>query len=178
MKESQSAYPNVFHSDKWRTTFSNVPGNSVSDMKYYDNYVKSVVIPDYNISEIRSEFMGFGIRHPVGPNVNTDLSQIQIEFKLSEDMWNYLNLFHWMQQIRYGKIDTSHRDFFRKYSVKSINIEMMDNQKRVIANVSFTEAILLSLSSLSLTQGTSEELTFTCNFSYEELVYTQESTFE
>jgi len=175
MSESMQMFPNVYHSDKWRMTFSNIPGQAVTQMKYYDNYIKSLTFPDYNLAEFKSDFKGFTIRHPVGPMVNNDLSQIQIEFKLSEDMFNYLNLFHYMQQLRYGQIDVDHDDFFRKYTVKKLNIEMLDNQKRVVSRVHFTQLFLLSLSSFSLTQGSSDEMTFTTNWSYEEIGFDNES---
>lgn len=175
MSDLVQMFPNVAHSDRWRITFSNIPGSFIKDMKYYDNFVKSVTFPDYNVQEIRSDFMGYGIRHQVAPKVNENLSQIQIEFKLSEDMFNYLNLFFWMQQVRYGQIDESHDDFFRKYSVKRLNLEMMDNQKRVVTNIYFTEVFLLSLSSFALTQGSSDEMIFTTNWSYEEIGFSTES---
>lgn len=178
MSDFYSMFPNVAHSDRWRITFSNIPGSLIKDMRYYDNFVKSVVLPDYNLMEVKSEFRGYNIRHPVAPKVNEELSQIQIEFKLSEDMWNYLNLFDWMQQIRYGSIDSTHNDFFRKYTIKKINIEMLDNQKRVVSIMSFTEAFILSLSSLSLNQGSSDEITFTVNCSYEEVIYERKSILE
>ena len=169
-----SAFPNTFHNDKWSVSFSNVPTISdVRNMKYYDNYVKSLVLPDYNMEEITSEFRGFTIRHPVGPKANNNLSQIQLEFKVSEDLFNYLNLFQWMQSIKYGDIESS--DFLRKYTVKSINLNIMDNQKRDIAVIRFTQAFLLNLSSISLNTGSSDEVVFTANFSYEEVIYETKS---
>jgi hypothetical protein len=53
----------------------------------------------------------------------------------------------------------------------------MDNQKREIASVRFTEAILLSLSSLALTTGTADELTFSVICSYQELLYERKSIY-
>jgi hypothetical protein len=47
----------------------------------------------------------------------------------------------------------------------------MDNQKRNVAIWRFTEAFLLGLSSLSLNNGVSEEVTFAANFSYQEIFY-------
>lgn len=167
-------FPNTFHSDSWNVTFSNIP--SISDMRnmrYYDSYVKSVILPDYNIQEFYSPGNnGFGVRHPVAPKVNDNLSQLQVEFKLSEDMYNYIQLLYWMQQIKYGKIDNSHDDYFRKYTIKEICINMLDNQKRKVVDILFTQCFLITLSSLSLEMGNSEEVNFVCNFSYEELKYT------
>lgn len=167
---------NTFHSDKWDVAFSNLPSiEDTRDLAMYDRFVKSIVIPDYNLAEILSYGPdGFMIRHPVGRRVNTDLSQIQIEFKLSEDMLNYLNLFEWIRRIKYHE-NIPENDFFRNYTIKGININIRDNQKRPIAIMTFTNCFLLSISSLSLETGNSEEITFSTNFSYEELKYDTES---
>jgi len=152
-----------------------MPGSTVKDLRYFENFVKSVTLSDYNVDVIRSEFRGYGIRHQVAPEVNRGLSDIQIELKLSEDLLNYLHLYYYMQQIRYGDIDTSHTEAFRLYAIKRINIELMDNQKRVIMILYFTNAFLRSLSSISLTMGSSEELVFTTNWSYEECKFETKS---
>jgi len=180
MSNESHTFPNLFHSDHWQISFSNLPSlGSLKDMRVYDNFVKSVTFPDYNMGEIFSDIKGFRIRHPLGGmKANEDLSQLQIEFKLSEDMINYINLFEWIQGLKYGKVTgfATEEDFFRKYTIKSINLNLLDNQKRTIAVWRFTEAFLTSLSSLSLGQGVSEEVTFTCNFSYEEIFYETKAT--
>jgi hypothetical protein len=172
---SSISFPNLWHNDKWAISFSNLPSlGTMHDMRIYDNFVKSVTFPDYNMGEIYSDIKGFRIRHPLGGmNANIDLSQLQIEFKLSEDMRNYMNLFEWMQALRYGKVEdfNTEEEFYRKYTIKSINLNIFDNQKRTIAVWRFTEAFLLSLSSFSLVNGTSDEVTFTTNFSYQEIFY-------
>lgn len=168
-------WPNLFHNDKWQISFSNLPTlGTIRDMRIYDNFVKSVTFPDYNMGEMYSDFKGFRIRHPIaGIKANEDLSQLQIEFKLSEDMRNYINLFEWVQALKYGQVTgfNSEEEFFRKYTIKSINLNIMDNQKRTIAVWRFTEAFLLGISSISLVNGSSEEVTFTTNFSYQEIFY-------
>jgi hypothetical protein len=160
-------FPNTFHSAKWQLTFSNIP--TVTDnnhLKYFDNYVKSIVVPDYNLTEAFSDFKGERIRHPVS-RINEDMSQIQIEFKLSEDLFNYLYLLEWMQSLRYGQqIPT---EMIRKDFITRINVHILDNEKRTVANLGFTDAFLLNLSSFSLDTGTDEEVTFTANFSYYEI---------
>lgn len=175
VSNSSISFPNLFHNDKWQISFSNLPTlGTIRDMRIYDNFVKNVTFPDYSMGEIYSDIMGFRIRHPVaGIKANQELSQIQITFKLSEDMRNYINLFEWIQALRYGKITgfNSEEEFFRKYTIKSINLNILDNQKRTIAVWRFTEAFLLSLSSFSLEAGTSDEVTFSTSFSYQEIFY-------
>lgn len=172
-------FPNILHSDRWQLNFSNIPSlETIRDMRIYDSMVKSVTFPDYNMGEIISDMpSGFKIRHPIGPWPNADLSQIQVEFKLSEDMKNYGNLFHWIQSMKYGKVnDFDKEDFFRKYTIKSINLTILDNQKRPVVVWRFTNAFLLSLSSISFNMGISDEIVFTCNFSYEEVFYKTKDT--
>ena len=170
---------NSFHSDLWTVNFSNMPSLSgMQDMSFYDNYVKSLVIHDYNMGEIFSDFQDFRIRHPMAPKVNADLSQIQIEFKINADFSNYLGIFEYMKSLKYGELSPNRTsDLIRKYTIKSINLNLMDNQKRIIAVMKFTEAFIISLSSLSLTTGTSDEVSFVINCSYQELLYEKKSVF-
>ncbi len=137
-----TAFPNTFHNDKWVVTFSNIPTvKDLRDMRYYDSYIKSIILPDYNMEELYSDGPGgFRVRHPKGGMwKNHDLSQLQIEFKLSEDMRNYLNLFKWMRELKYGEIDPSHNDYFRKYTIKKLTLSVMDNEKREVAHLIFTD---------------------------------------
>lgn len=179
MTQESNSFPNLFHNDKWQISFSNLPTiGSVRDMRIYDNFVKTITFPDYSMGEIHSDIKGFRIRHPLGGvKANEDLAQLQIEFKLSEDMVNYINLFEWIQGLKYGRVENfaSEEEFFRKNTIKSINLNLMDNQKRTIAVWRFTEAFLLNIGSLSLDQGVSEEVTFSCSFSYEEIFYETKS---
>lgn len=172
---SSIMHPNVFHSDRWQIAFSNIPTlGSIRDLRLYDNFVKSVTFPDYNMEQIISNTMGFDIRHPMaGIKANTDLANIVIDFKVSEDMKNYANLFLWIQALRYGRSDIlkDEATFFRLNTIKSINLSILDNQKRPVVVWRFTEALLLSLSSLTLNMGASDELTFSCTFSYEEIQF-------
>jgi len=175
LANNPSMFPNTAHSDKWTLTFSNMPTlGSMRDMRMYDSYIKSVTIPEYSMGEIISNGMGFNIRHPLGGiKANQDLAQLTVEFKLSEDLQNYSNLFLWMQNLRYGKVENfnTEEEFFRLNTIKSINLNILDNQKRIIALFRFTQAFLLSLSSLSLNNGSSDEILFSCGFSYEEIFY-------
>jgi len=170
----QGFFPNVMHGDKWKVTFSNIPTlDDMSDMRYFDNYIKSCTLPPYTMGEIISQLpMGMQIRHPLGGmKRNQDLGQLPITFKVSEDMYNYIILFNWMQQLRYGQIDPKHDDFFRKYTIKRLVLSMLDNQKRTVAEITFTNVFLQDLGALDLSFGSTEELSFSCGFSYEEIFY-------
>ena len=84
--EVSTTFLNLFHNDKWQISFSNLPSiGAIRDMRIYDNFVKSVVFPDYNMGEIISNIKGFNIRHPLaGIKANEDLSQLQIELSFQK----------------------------------------------------------------------------------------------
>lgn len=172
---SYSAFPNTFHNDKWVLTFSNIPNiDDLNEMKYFQNYIKSLVLPDYNVGNIASVGpFGYQINHPqAGMKKNTDLSQLQIEFKVSEDFKNYMYLFNWMKELRYGDLEGGSYDgWIRKFTIKRAVLSLLDNQKRTMAKISFSELFLSSLSSIQLLMGSSDEVTFTCIFTYEEIDY-------
>lgn len=167
-----SMFPNVLHNDKWQISFSNMPSmTNIQDMRLYDNYVRAVVIPDYNLEYANSDYLGFQVRHPIN-KANTDLSQITITFKASEDLMNYINIFEYMQSMKYGnEVNLNDENMFRKQVIHSIVISFLDNQKRVIANWSFTNSLITNLSSLPLEFGSASEVLFTVNFIPEEIGY-------
>jgi len=170
----QGFFPNVLHSDKWKITFSNIPTlDDMSEMRYFDNYVKTCTIPSYTMGEILSQLpMGMQIRHPLGGmKRNQELGRLEMSFNVSEDMYNYLVLFKWIQQLRYGQIDPKHDDYFRNYTIKRLIISMLDNQKRPVSTLTFTNVFLQDLGALDLNFGTTNELAFSTSFSYEEVFY-------
>jgi len=174
MAKNTGFFPNVLHGDKWKITLSNIPTlDDMSNMRYFDNYVKSCTIPAYTMGEIVSQLPdGWQVRHPLGGmRKNQDLGTLNITFKVSEDMYNYIIFFSWIQQLRYGKINPDHHDYFRKYTVKNLIISMLDNQKRTVAELSFTNVFLTELGALDLTYGSTDELSFACTFTYEEIKY-------
>lgn len=181
MSESQKNI-NAFSSDKWKLVLSNIPtveGNT-SDLSFlYENFVKSVVIPDYNSELLQSHFKGSVINHPVMPD-NKELSDLLIEFKLDENFLNYFNLFSYLQELRYGKIRKTPPDqvrnsprkkdsFIRLYDIKAIHILSLDNERRTQKILEFTECFVHSLSTISLEFGKSEDVTFTVNIKYQEM---------
>lgn len=168
------AFPNVLQSDKWVFSFSNIPTlPDMVDMRYFDSYIKSFVLPDYNLETINIDGpFGWQIRHPLGGSFpNKNLSQIQVEFKVSEDMLNYMVVLDWMRRLRYGDTEQEPGELFRRFDCNAAYLQVLDNQKRVTTEIKFTKLLPSSMSSLSLAYETSSELSFTVNFSYEEVLY-------
>lgn len=163
---------NEFHADLWQVTFSNVPTISTPDeLDILERFVKGCNLPEYGVDLDQSTFNGYEINHPIAPKFNNDLSLLQIEFKLSENLKNYLYLFEWIQNIRYGLATSP----VRKYWCDEIMVRLLDNQKRTTGRFTFTHAFCVALSALPLTVGTSEEITFVANFDYENLKFTVNS---
>ena len=155
-------YPNTAHSGGWKVIFSNLPLlPKTTDMKLFEGYIKSVILPDYNLEEYQSGFKGETTRYPIS-RVNENLSQFQIDFILSEDKMNYFYLLQWMMSKRYGQT---------LENINRITIELLDNQRRTIGKMHYTEASLVFLSSIPLDSGVDDEITLTTNFSYEEVCF-------
>jgi hypothetical protein len=172
---------NNFSSDKVSVIFSNIPTVSdTADLNFvYQNYVKSITISDYSLEFTQSEFRGSVINHPISKN-NDDLSDLMIEFKLDENFINYFNLFQYVQEIRYGKIRRAlpsrvrnspqkTNSLIRLYDIKSIQLLLLDNERRTQKILEFSECFIHSLSTISLEFGKSDDVTFNVNIKYQEL---------
>lgn len=162
---------NSFHGDRFKFSMSNFPGSDNPNLiSYFENYIKSVTIPDYSLKLITSSMpFGMKIRHPDTPNLNEGLTEMTVTFILSENMINYWMLFKWMNDIRYSQINSD--DLVRKYTIKVINIDTLDNQKNKVASLKYTECFLTNLSSLNLQFGEGEQLTFNATFNYQEVTF-------
>jgi len=160
---------NRFHSDLWQVIFSNIPViYSQDELDLFSSYVRSVIIPEYGVNFDESVFKGRKIQHPITPKENIELGLLQIDFKLAENLKNYLYLFDWVYKLR-GGINVP--SIARTWWTEVITVTMLDNQKRTTGYFKFKHAFCNYISPLSLTYGTGEELQFTTNFSYEDIEY-------
>jgi len=103
---------NTLHQSNWKVTFSNLPTINQSDMYLYDSFVKSITLPNYDLSTEKSNFKNIQIRQPV-TKANYDLPELLITFRTTEDFQNYYNLMLWSMQIKYGQPDSSYEDLIR-----------------------------------------------------------------
>lgn len=158
---------NTLHQSNWKMGFSNLPTIEQSQMYLYDNFVTSITLPNYDLQEEKSYFQNSVIRHPV-TKANADLPQLQITFRTTEDFQNYYKLMLWSMQIKYGRPE-NWTDAIRNYTIKAINLYLLDNQKREKCIVTFTNCFMSSISSIGLTHGSSDECLFTASFTYEEI---------
>lgn len=160
---------NTYHNSKWKLIFSNIPTITVNrDLNsIYENFIKSITIPDYNIENLFIDFKATRKRAPISRK-NDNLTPIMLEFKLNEDLSNYLNLVEYMQQLRYGKPTT---EFIKNNTINKLNVIFLDNQKREKTNIYFTNCFIESLSSLPLTMGDDTDITFTVTMTYDEMKF-------
>jgi hypothetical protein len=168
--------PNTFQNDSWSLIFSNIPNADPSeaiDNKLFDLYVKSFALPDLQLDTANTDFKEGSIRQ-VMSRANDNLQQLSIEFKVSEDMRNYFILYQYLMATRYGKI-LDKQQWLRNNVIKNIKLVCLDNQRREIGGMIFTNAIITSVGSLSLQMGVADQVTFSVTFFYEESkLYTKE----
>jgi hypothetical protein len=168
----------VFHSDKWRLSFSKIPTvTNINDLALFDNFAKSITIPDFTIDmDMTFELLGFQIQEPVAHKINKDLPNLSIEFKLVENFMNYYRLWQWIYNIKTGQ-NIPKNTHLKDYNC-SINLEMLNNMKKTILTFHYTKCFCLSLSSLALTSGTGEEMTFSAEFSHEQVLLEYNPNYE
>jgi SUMO ligase MMS21 Smc5/6 complex component len=159
---------NVSHAGKWRINFSNIPSvSNVTDLKLYENFCKSISIPDQNL-DIDEVYDHNIKRFSINAKPNTNLSDFQITFKITEDMLNYYNLLEYLLQLKSGKVST---ETLKENIINNISLTSLDNNKRKRGILSFKNCLIHSISSFSLEYGTAEENQFTTNWLYEHLIY-------
>jgi len=160
---------NNANSDKFKVVFSNMPFYSgridKPPMAVFDNYVKSLSMPDYNLEVVKSAFFGAQVNQP-SSQANNDLTPLIIDFFVDEDVENYATFYEWMREVRCGK-PTDGDNSLGESHINTIFLTYNDNENRSGPRFSFNNCYLINLSSLQLNFGNSEQLTYTCTFAYD-----------
>lgn len=165
---------NLWHSDLWKITFSNIPTvTKPEDLYLFENFAKTVQFPEYGMDIDETEhFIGYRIQTPIAHSLNRDLVLLMVEFKIVENFKNYLYLFQWLWNLKYGQnIDTAR---VRDYTVKEISVILLDNMKRIIGRFRFTNCLIVNVTALPFTYGTGDEVTFMANFAYNQILWEPE----
>jgi hypothetical protein len=160
---------NTFHQDQFKVAFSNFPkiydnDTKKIDLRIYDYFVKNVIIPDMTQETVSVDFMK-AVRYQPITRANDQVPQLTVEFKANEDLSNFYFLWTYVKKQRYGTLPTP--TAFDN-TIKSIFIDLLDNEGLKLGRIEFSEALPLSIGSLSLTTGDSSELTFPVSFVYED----------
>lgn len=164
--------PNVQHSDKWRLVFSNLPGftpdslSNFMNMDLFENYLKSFTFPGLSVELLNSSFMNYEVRHPIS-KINSSLSDVILTMKCSEDLTNYYYIYRWILDLRNQKNTTDSR-LFRYNYIAEMKLIFLDNQKREKVKHTFTNCFITSVGSLSLGFGSTDEMSFDLNISFED----------
>ena len=158
-------------SDKFSLVLSNIPGVPTNKIPLFELFLKNITFPDYNLEIFTSEFLDFQIRHQVSKK-NINLSSLQLDFKLSEYLENYLYLVQYIRDIKYSlsqPMSDTTETILRKYAIHLLTINFLDLKKRIQNSISFSNCFIVSISSLPLIYGSADEILFTVNISYEEM---------
>lgn len=165
------ALPNIQHSDKWSLILSNFPGfhpsvTALDNTQLFELYIKEVTFPNMSLELVKSDFRNFHINHQIS-KINDDMSSLEITFKVSEGLVNYYLVREHLQSQREG-VNVDKEKWFRLNVIKELIVNFLDNEKRPKTKMTFTNCFVTDLSSLSLTQGQDNELSFTITIVYED----------
>jgi len=160
---------NVFHSDNFRVTFSNFPkvfdrGDEYFDLRPWEYFVKNVTIPDSSLETQNIDFMNATQITPMS-KANDNLPALSIEFTADEQLSNYYYMWSFVKKTRFGNLNVPS---LRANVIKEISIDCLDNQHKIVSRIVFKNCLITSVGALNLESGTSNEITFGVNFSYEE----------
>ena len=158
---------NTFNNDKFKVIFSNIPTNNPNvrqDVQKFNNYIRGVTLPDYTL---QMEAISYGTARVWQPSDKEldSLSPLVIDFQVDEDLENYLAFYTWIQTLRKGDAVTG-ETYTSKSTIKTLSVLLLDNQKRNVKNFVFTDAIITTLSALTLQYGASQAASFSCTFNY------------
>ena len=164
--------PNTQHSDKWKVIFSNIPGYTpdITDnttMGLYDLFVKDLTFPSLSLKLVQSHFRNYEINHQIS-KINDELGDLTITFKASEGILNYWYIFSWIKSMREQE-NIDDEKWFRLNVIKETKVLFLDNQKRPKYRYIFSNGFIVNLSSLILTNGLDNEITFDITIHYEDV---------
>ena len=160
---------NKFHSDSFRVTFSNFPKifdgqDDVFDLRIFEYYIKNLSLPDSSLETTTINFRNAVQNTPMS-RANDNLPVLSLEIKADEQLSNYYYMWSLVKKMRFGNVDV---DALRKNVIHQITVECMDNQGVLASKIVFKNCLLTTVGSLDLVSGSSEELTFSAGFTYEE----------
>lgn len=163
--------PNLQHSDKWNIIISNLPGyhptaGNLDNIQLFELYIKEFVLPDLSLELVQSRFRNYQINHQIS-QINDNLGDLSLTFKVSEGLLNYYLIYDYIQSMR-EELNVNNEELFRLNFIKELKLNILDNEKRPKIQYSFINCFITNLTSLTLTQGVDQEMTFTLSIKYED----------
>jgi hypothetical protein len=163
---------NTFHDSNFKVAISNVPTlEHINELSLYHNFIRSVSLPGFSIDMLTSDWRGEQSLHP-GNHKNDDLGDITITFKLTEDLMNYFYMAQYIMDMRYENADNTDddpKDRMKMNFIKAIDIMILDNSKRRVANIKFSRCFPTNISTLDLDYTNGNEVDFTVTFKFTEI---------
>lgn len=163
---------NAFHASNFEVVISNIPTlTDPSDMFMYHNFIRSVSLPGYQLTTYDSTWTKENYINPLS-RANNDLGDLSITFKVNEYMMNYFLMAKYITMTRYGENNNKGVDpRIKENVIKSICINMLDNQKNVLGTVEYNKLWPSTITGLELDYTNSSEVEFTVAFKFQELFY-------
>jgi hypothetical protein len=164
---------NDYHNSNFLVTMSNMPGiQAEHDMAVFHNFIREVTLPGFSLNTLTTNFKGEQHLHNVGTQKNTNLDDITITFKLSEGLYNYFLIANYITSVRYEKNYTAEAggpEQMKKNNIKNIFIDLLNNEKKPVGRLTYTNCVPVTLSNLNLSYTDTNIVTFTSTFRFEEL---------
>ena len=157
---------NLSRNNKFGLNFSNFPGLSNKDMReLIEAFVHKLEIPAYVLEFTTSRYKGTEILQPVSQK-NTDLESFTVTIGVDSNFKNYFSCQQLINKLRYGQIPEGQ---LNQYNIASINLSYHDNNSNPVKILTFTDAFIEQISSLSLEFGDADLPTFDLTFRYREI---------
>lgn len=169
---------NKLNTDKWKVNFTNFPipttRNTKLDLAVFNNNVKNITLPDFSLEHLPVSFGSGRTLHTIS-KFNNDLSSFFIEFAVDEDLENYFAFYDWYKEMRSGR-STKNSNSLQESTIKQVLVQFLDNQGRRGSILKFYDCVISSISSLTMSYGTSDYVPFSVTFLYDKYEIERSST--
>jgi hypothetical protein len=168
---------NTFRADKCTLQITNIPTvKDINDMFLFEGMLSGISIPAFGLTMDQSDMQGYRLPQQVGHEINRNLGDLGITFKLSYGMKNYIYLWQWIKNVRDGENIDTKSGFLKDYLIEEIRVGILDNVKRTIGTFIFDKCKISGLSGIELRFGTAEEIPFTATFAYDGIYFDENLT--
>jgi hypothetical protein len=163
----QPTNQNFLQNVKWQFSIKRLPGISF--------FVQSVNIP--SITGVRRDVPTPFVKYPV-PYDHLDYGELNVSFKINEDMSNYLEVYNWMVGLGFPDNFGQHRALVnvppaqdKEYSDATLLV--LTNAKNAGLKVEYQRCFPVFLSDIEFdTGGSGNEIDCTVTFAYEKFTVT------
>ncbi len=157
---------NLWHSNNWTLTISNIPTvTKQEDLYMFERNAKSITVPEYGIEYDNYEFLGYRINLPIAPKVNDNNGILPLEIIVDSKLKNYRALLTWIKNIKERNAPSP----VKRYYSDLFSLSLKDNSKNEVLVYKFINVFPISVSPLPLNMGIADETSFTANFIYERI---------